>query len=278
MFSNRLLSPSRTVVLLSSMFICFQAQAAGLADSGLADCDRGSGIMEACEAANVGDSATLSRQDARYGQDAYAFEGLYQKIGAGDAGFDYTKIANNGTVLAATAVLGTGADQWACTKDNITDLMWEVKTTSGLRNRAHTYTWYDSNAGTNGGDAGLADSGAAVGSDNCSDAARCDTEKYVADVNASSLCSYNDWRVPTVRELISILHGGKFNTKVDTNYFPSMQTSAAYWTANTYVPALANAWTINFYPLTQLDVGVNNQANILKSSEIFVILVRGNAF
>jgi hypothetical protein len=45
----------------------------------------------------------------------------------GAKGFDYSKIANDGSVLIAGAALGTAPVDWACTKDNITGLTWEVK-------------------------------------------------------------------------------------------------------------------------------------------------------
>jgi hypothetical protein len=46
----------------------------------------------------------------------------------------YTKIANNGANLPDSALLGTGPTDWACTRDNRSGLLWEVKTAdSGLR-------------------------------------------------------------------------------------------------------------------------------------------------
>ena len=64
----------------------------------------------------------------------------------------YSKIANDGSLLADAAVLGTGAKDWACTRDNATGLVWEVKTDDGgLRDKDNTYSWYDPNPATNGG-------------------------------------------------------------------------------------------------------------------------------
>lgn len=40
----------------------------------------------------------------------------------------YTKIANDGSALAATVALGTAPKSWACTRDETTGLVWEVKT------------------------------------------------------------------------------------------------------------------------------------------------------
>ena len=48
----------------------------------------------------------------------------------------YTKIANDGSALPETAVLGSNPKDWACTKDNKTGLTWEIKTTDkGLRDQ-----------------------------------------------------------------------------------------------------------------------------------------------
>ena len=57
--------------------------------------------------------------------------GALPKTGAGAAGFDYTKIANDGSELPADAPLGSAAGEWACTRDNATGLVWEVKTDDG---------------------------------------------------------------------------------------------------------------------------------------------------
>ncbi len=59
----------------------------------------------------------------------------------------YTKIANNGALLPDSAPLGSGQSDWACTRDNATGLIWEVKTAaSGWRDQSKTYTHYDDTA------------------------------------------------------------------------------------------------------------------------------------
>jgi hypothetical protein len=71
------------------------ARAASLPDAGQALCDNGSNVLAACTSANTGDAATYPRQDGRFGRDAKARAGTLTKIGAGVAGFDYTKVANS---------------------------------------------------------------------------------------------------------------------------------------------------------------------------------------
>jgi hypothetical protein len=128
--------------------------------------------------------------------------------GAGDdvpllAGF--TKIANDGSELLLNALPGTEGRDWGCLRDSRTGLVWEVKTADkGLRDRRWTYTPYDSDSSTNGGYPGYKD----ATSGNClrelmTDAS-CNTEAYIQAVRRSRLCGFDDWRLPTVRELVAV--------------------------------------------------------------------------
>ncbi|MDZ7621733.1 MAG: hypothetical protein U5O69_04740 [Candidatus Competibacteraceae bacterium] len=85
-------------------------------------------------------------QDGDHGRDALARAGQLQKVGGGKAGLDFTKLDANGNALPASA------SSWSCVRDNHTGLIWEVKTTSGLRGHVSTrYIWYDPDHSTNGG-------------------------------------------------------------------------------------------------------------------------------
>ncbi len=98
------------------MLFAVPVHAAELPDTGQDLCDNGSNVLVACAAANTGDAAVYPRQDGRFGRDAAATAGALIKVGGGAAGFDYTKIANDGTTLAAGAALGPAATDWACTQ------------------------------------------------------------------------------------------------------------------------------------------------------------------
>ena len=184
-------------------------------------------------------------QDKNYGRDAAAIAGTLSKIGGSTLslnglpnGFDFTKIANNGSVLVASASLSTGATDWACTRDNVTGLLWEVKTTSGLRSMSHTYTWFKTNSPD--GNNGTASGGT------CATAGRCDTEKYVADVNAlPGLCGYIDWRMPTVKELEGIADLGRVNPAIDPTYFPNTPRSDV-WSGSPFANDSSYAWGVGF--------------------------------
>jgi hypothetical protein len=232
------------IFLLPLLFaIVMPAHAVGLPDTGQDTCynDTTDVNVPASNPASIAsDAGTHPRQDCRYGRDAAAAAaGQFSKTGAGAKGFDYTKIANDGTPLGATATLGTGLGDWACTKDNITGLIWEVKTTSGLRNKDSTYTWYSSDSSTNGGDAGTANGGT------CSDGTGCDTEKFVTDVNTAKLCKATDWRMPTRRELLTLVLADGSSPAIDPTYFENTQQSY-FWSGSAYALYDTDAWLVDF--------------------------------
>lgn len=245
---------------LSLAFLFAPAHAAGLNDTGFATCADGASNNQACAPS---EPTNYPRQDGRYGRDAAAAKGVLYKVGGGSAGFDFTKIANNGTDLTAGASLGSAATDWACTRDNVTGLVWEVKTTSGLRSTSNTYTWYSTDTTSNGGNAGTANGGT------CSGGSGCDTKKFVADGNAAALCGYTDWRMPTAKELQSLVDfslSGTGPATIDATYFPNTQ-AGWYWSADNFAADPTNAWSVYF--------GDGSTGHGLKPVSYYVWLVRG---
>ncbi len=183
-----------------------------LNDSGQDTCYDGSALV-VCTSANAGDTAANPRQDGRYGRDAAA--GQLSKIGGGAAGFDFTRVCMSGQLAGqgacpANPVQGTAANQWACTKDNVTNLIWSLESGQG------DWTTYANIT-------------------------------YPAAMNASNRCGYSSgWRLPTRRELLSIVHYGTSNPAIDSVYFPGTQSNN-YWAAETYtlVPP-TYAWFVKF--------------------------------
>lgn len=230
--------------LTAALLVCCAstAHAAGptglLNDTGQTQCDNGSNLMAPCTVGNTGDAATYKRQDGRFGRDPAA----PAKVGGGVAGFDFTPLDASGAAIALTGTPAVPSATPRCIKDNVTNLIWEVKTTSGLQNTTNTYTWYNSNSATNGGNAGVANGGS------CSGGSGCDTEKYVADINALNLCGFGTtgWRLPTRRELLGIVLNDGSNPSIDASYFPGTQISW-YWTSDTYAPGPSYAWIVNFF-------------------------------
>ncbi|MDX9767879.1 MAG: DUF1566 domain-containing protein [Ectothiorhodospiraceae bacterium] len=200
-------------------------------------------------------------QDALYGRDAH--DGL-EKAGGGRAGFDFTKIAGDGSDLPVSAT------EWDCVRDNVTGRVWEVKTDDdGLRDRGHRYDWYDADATTNGGAAG------SVGTDTCGGTLsaygnQCNTQNYVDAVNDGGLCGADDWRLPSRSELLSIADLGIWRG-IDVNYFPDMNVDGSldYWSSSPDVSDSGYAW------LLKRGYGWEEATREPKTSDFRVRLVRG---
>jgi hypothetical protein len=208
-------------------------------------------------------------QDAEHGRDVTANDDT-----DGHAGFSFTKLDSGGNPLPATAT------SWSCVQDNVTGLIWEVKTTSGLQSSGYTYTWYNSTNINDGGDHGVGDTGVGTttgyetvtgtyaGSDNCADNTRCDTEKYVADVNSGGLCGAADWRLPSSEELSSLVDNSVASPgpTIDMGWFPNTVASL-YWSASPDASNSYGAWDVGF------NAGVVDFSN--KHYARYVRLVRG---
>jgi hypothetical protein len=262
---------------VAGLFVAFMvavpAWAVGLPDTGQDLCANGSHVLVACTQASAGDAAIYPRQDGRFGFDAKVTHGSAVKTGAGAAGFDYTKIANNATNVPANTALGSAPTDWACTRDNITGLMWEVKTAgvADLRYSSRTYSWFSSAGATNGGNPGTPDTGAGNGNDNCADPSRCDTEKFILDVNAVGLCTHNDWRLPSRRELHTLVHYGT-NPRIDPTYFSNVAIVGPLWTDSTNAADTASAWAFD------LSSTLGSPSSYAKTFSLPTMLVRGPRF
>lgn len=189
--------------------------------------------------------AVPAGQDAHFGRDADATK---NSDSDGRKGFSFTKLsAADGSVLAIQN--GTWSDsgseaagtQWGCVQDNVTGLVWEVKTNDGgLRDKDWTYSWYSTDNTNNGGNAGTSDAG-----NNCApDIARCDTAKYVADVNAGALCGKSGWRLPVADELLSVFSNANSGPAIDQNFLPNI-TNYIWSSSSSYNSS--QAWSIDSY-------------------------------
>ena len=173
----------------------------------------------------------------------------------------YTKLDAAGNDLADSAV------SWVMVRDNVTGLIWEVKENKdGVKDYGNphdaynTYTWYDSNPETNGGDAGTPGDGT-------------DTEDFLNALNSLNFGGFSDWRLPGREELRSIVDYGRYNPAIDTIYFPNTMSpdllpmgDAFYWSSTTHAYDTDHAWLVYF--------GSGNPSALRKSYPDFVRAVR----
>ena len=180
---------------------------------------------------NVFEIPCPSSGQAFYGQDAnYSINPM-----------SYTKLDSSGNALLDTAT------SWVTVRDNVTGLIWENKTGvvggapnySDPHNTNNTYTWYDSNPATNGGNAGTLGNGTTTFS----------TDDFIRSLNSAHYGGYSDWRMPTVKELAFILNYSipVPGLKINTTYFPNTSVWGLYWSSTTSAFDTSYAWLVNFY-------------------------------
>lgn len=209
------------IILILSISIL--AQAGSLPDTGQTKCydDQGVGTEITCPQSG----------EAFYGQDAQYTTNPPS----------YTKLDSQGNDLPDSA------NEWTMVRDNVTELVWEVKINqNGLTDYANpndadnTYTWYDSNPDTNGGNAGTY-------------SVATDTEDYINDLNLMQFGGFSDWRLPTAKEIgmFFIRYKGPNDWPfIDTNYFPNVKLdqshNSMYWSSTTDADAITQGWAFDF--------------------------------
>ena len=130
----------------------------------------------------------------------------------------YTKLDGSGNALPNSAT------SWVTVRDNVTGLIWEnkknkdgVKDYTNPNDSDNIYTWYE------------------LG-----------TTAFLATLNGAHFGGYNDWRIPTVEELGTIVNYSipSPGPTIDVGYFPST-SSSNYWTS-TNARTASYAWCVSF--------------------------------
>lgn len=141
-----------------------------------------------------------------------------------------TACGGSGGMAQAPGPAHFSSVEGGCVRDNVTGLMWEMKTAGGLRDWDQTYTNYDSTVS-----AQKLDSATNVLSNPTQDEIDAPTNSvgFKNTVNATNLCGFNDWRLPTLEELQSIVkNGGAFpGPTIDATWFPNTKP-LAFWTSS----------------------------------------------
>ena len=163
----------------------------------------------------------------------------------GQAGFSFVKIAADGRALPRNATT------WDCVQDQVTGLMWEVKTRDrGLRDRNKTYTQRG-------------------------DGSAREASVFASAVNASGLCGHQDWRLPSHAELLSLVDFSRLSPAptIDAKWFPN-SVAADHWTDTPSLDFGAGArahWVVGF---ARGDTGTG-RSDLEPPAALRVRLVRG---
>jgi hypothetical protein len=125
--------------------------------------------------------------------------------------------------------------------DDNTLLMWEEKKVGSgdVHDLNNTYTWSDSST------------------------------VFLATLNtAPCFATHCDWRLPNIKELMSLVDYGQLNPAVDPSV-PGATQSGFYWSATTLAGDPGNAWLVDF------DNGFVGSAN--KAFNLYVRAVRSGS-
>jgi len=99
--------------------------------------------------------------------------------------------------------------------DLTTGLMWEQKTNdNGFNDKDNLYTWEDSLA-------------------------------WISSLNESKYLGYNDWRLPNIKELQSIVDFTNYEPSIDNNFFPNTKPYV-YWSSTSVNDHPEFAWAVWF--------------------------------
>ena len=189
----------------------------------------GSDVLVSCTSTNA--RALNPAQDGMLGRDANAAS---NSTADGNLGFSFTKIDASGAALPASATT------WSCVKDNITGLIWEVKTVDGgLHDASKTFTNYDSTTA-------LQINGTVAPLQSEIDAAT-NAVGFKNAVNSATLCGASDWRLPTPDELQSIVDYSVAmpGPTIDANWFPNTQGNY-FLSSSPHVGYPIFAWEVDF--------------------------------
>ncbi|USD58890.1 DUF1566 domain-containing protein [Vibrio sp. SCSIO 43140] len=244
----------------------------GLNDTGVVSYYNGSTFTDPAP------NSSYPGQDAEFGYDAEFGTTVYD----GAAGFSWTKLDISGNALASSATnyecIRDNRTGLVWERKHASAALPAVSTDDALRSlftndpvdahpyssanisyRANNYTyyWYNMDDNTNGGGDGVR------GSDNAnkphskynvsnicaypitSNAKYCNTDDYIKHLNSEAFCGFQDWKVPAINELRSIINYRTTTADVgEVEYFDHM-AAGTYISATPSANGTGQAWCMN---------------------------------
>jgi hypothetical protein len=216
---------STAVVAAATLLSCLSAVAAPrLNDTGIDYCIDADGEFIDCHGTG---------QDAATGRDI-----THRRDADGRLGFRFTRLCNSGERAGegscpAQPQPGDAPNEWGCTRDEVTRLLWETKTASGHRDGSLVYTFYSPEYDPDG----------QYGSPT-------DLTGFLEGVQQAGLCGTQAWRLPTPAELMGIADMSVvIPPAIDLRFFPNTQANF-YWGAGQalgYQLENERAWASDFF-------------------------------
>ncbi len=142
--------------------------------------------------------------DQYYGQD-----GHYQPM----LPRSFTKLEKNDEELPDDELHEDDGGRWIMTRDNVTGLIWEVKTNA---NKDDKYNWQGAQS------------------------------QFIAGLNNDEFGGFENWRLPSRQELASLVNKGDRDPAINTDFFPNTRSSF-YWSSTSKVPTTGlSGWIVYF--------------------------------
>lgn len=240
-------------------------------------------------------SLTTTSDDCSYGRDAKS-EVELDKLGSGLAAFDYTKISLTGEELHPDATEDEG---WACTRDNVTGLMWELKSNQMqpdendafkqrryIHSKGHLYIYYDPNLAITEINSNMAPEpnpnytsyiaceALPYGTEEVyGSEAKCTSSNYIARIleeykDEGGLCGLNDWRMPTIHELNSL---ASYNHPVNGEEMERMLIDTQFFNIEKSTPGATTSFMSSSLALNER---VMSDSDFPAAAEYFLPLCR----
>lgn len=155
----------------------------------------------------------------------------------------YTLLDAKGKIVTANA---------RCARTQNSDLIWELKTDDGgIHDKDNVYRWGGSGAEKTG----------TIFFD--------DWNSLLNATNTEKLCGFDDWRVPTIDELKTLVTNTAAKPTINPEIF-QLTLEAPYWSISTYQNYPEHAQTVDFA------TGASNYYNGFRGDRLPLRLVRGN--